>query len=66
IPLGRARQNVVDAFERSYLAELLEATHGRIKDAAQWAGITPRQLHKLMSRHGLQRRDFRTQGKKVN
>jgi DNA-binding NtrC family response regulator len=66
IPLGRARQNVVDAFERDYLAELLEATHGRIKDAAQWAGITPRQLHKLMSRHGLQRRNFRSPSKKVN
>jgi DNA-binding NtrC family response regulator len=66
LSLGRARQNVVDAFERAYLAELLEATHGRIKDAAQWAGVTPRQLHKLMSRHGLQRRDFRTPGKKGN
>jgi DNA-binding NtrC family response regulator len=66
LSLGRARQNVVDAFERSYLTELLEATNGRIKDAAQWAGITPRQLHKLMSRHGLQRRDFRAPGRKGN
>jgi DNA-binding NtrC family response regulator len=66
LALGRARQNVVDAFERSYLTELLEATHGRIKDAAQWAGVTPRQLHKLMSRHGLQRRSFCPTGKKGN
>ncbi|MBI9078797.1 MAG: sigma-54-dependent Fis family transcriptional regulator [Pseudodesulfovibrio sp.] len=63
VALGRARQNVVDSFEKEYLSELLRATNGTIKDAAQWAGITPRQLHKLMSRHGLQRRNFRTPSK---
>ncbi|MBI9112171.1 sigma-54-dependent Fis family transcriptional regulator [Maridesulfovibrio ferrireducens] len=62
--IGRARQLVVDKFEKAYLSELLEATHGKIKEAAKWAGITPRQLHKLMSRHGLQRRSFRPPEKK--
>ncbi|SMF03507.1 sigma-54 interaction domain-containing protein [Desulfovibrio gilichinskyi] len=62
--IGRARQIVVDKFEKEYLSELLEASHGKIKDAAKWAGITPRQLHKLMNRHGLQRRQFRLPVKK--
>jgi len=59
VALGRARQNVVDKFEKEYLTELLRATNGKIKEAAQWAGVTPRQLHNLMSRHGLQRHNFR-------
>ena len=59
LSLGQARQIVVDRFEQAYLAELLRATHGKIKDAAHRAGVTPRQLHKLMARHGLQRRTFR-------
>ena len=66
IALGKARQNVVDKFEKEYLTELLIATHGRIKDASQWAGVTPRQLHKLISRHGLHRKDFRSQSQKMN
>ena len=66
IALGKARQNVVDKFEKEYLTELLTATHGRIKDAAQWAGVTPRQLHKLISRHGLHRKDFRSSLQKTN
>ncbi len=64
LPLGRARQEVVDRFERAYLTELLDTTHGRIKDAAKWAGVTPRQLHKLMARHGLKRSAFRPVEKK--
>ena len=60
LALGRARQNVVDRFELAYLTALLEATHGKINEAAHRAGVTPRQLHKLMTRHGLQRRTFRT------
>ena len=64
LPLGRARQEVVDRFERAYLNELLAATHGRIKDAAKWAGVTPRQLHKLMTRHNIRRSDFRAAQKR--
>lgn len=64
LPLGRARQEVVDRFEHEYLCELLSATHGRIKEAAQWAGITPRQLHKLMARHNLRRCSFRDVAKR--
>ena len=32
---------------------------GRIADTARAAGLSPRQLHKLMRRHGLHKEDFR-------
>ena len=59
LPLKEARQIAVDRFERQYLASLLEQCFGVIKDTAGRAGITTRQLNKLMNRHGLERRSFR-------
>ena len=59
LPLKDARQMAVDKFEKQYLTVLLEQCNGSIKDTAARAGITPRQLNKLMHRHGLQRKKFR-------
>ncbi|SIN80384.1 sigma-54 dependent transcriptional regulator [Halodesulfovibrio marinisediminis] len=59
IPLGEARQNVIDQFEYIYLTELLQATKGRINQAAEQAGITTRQIHKLMQKHKLKKEDFK-------
>lgn len=58
LPLKKARQISVDRFEKQYLSSLLEQCNGVIKVTAHKAGITTRQLNKLMSRHGLKRRDF--------
>ena len=55
--LSQASQMAVDAFERSYLVALLAQTQGKINPAAQKAGITPRQLSRLLSKHGLNTRD---------
>jgi len=49
----------VDEAERIYLKQQLAAHDGRIDATAQAAGITPRQLHKLMTKHGLRKEDFR-------
>lgn len=45
--------------ELAYLRRQLEAHRGRIGATAKAAGITPRQLHKLMRRHGLTKELFR-------
>jgi DNA-binding NtrC family response regulator len=45
--------------ERNYLAELLEYTGGRIGEAAQFAGLTPRALYNKMKIHGLKKEDFK-------
>ncbi|WP_285905237.1 sigma-54-dependent transcriptional regulator [Pseudodesulfovibrio pelocollis] len=59
LPLREARQITVEGFEKQYLSAVLEECGGRIADAARRAGITTRQLNKLMNRHGLTRRQFR-------
>jgi DNA-binding NtrC family response regulator len=59
LPLREARQITVDRFEKQYLSSVLEQCGGRITEAARQAGITTRQLNKLMNRHGLTRRQFR-------
>jgi DNA-binding NtrC family response regulator len=59
--LATVRRRALDDVERSYLRRQLEAHRGRIGATAQAAGITPRQLHKLMVKHGLKKEEFRAQ-----
>lgn len=59
LPLARARQQAVAAFEKQYLRRLLTIHAGKINQSAAAAGITPRQLHTLLSRHGLRKEHFK-------
>ncbi len=59
LSLSEARQQAVDDFEKTYLHGLLSRCSGSIKETASQAGITPRQLHKLMTRHKLRKEDYR-------
>ncbi|BDQ37058.1 Fis family transcriptional regulator [Pseudodesulfovibrio nedwellii] len=59
LPIKEARQITIDKFEKQYLSSLLEQCNGIIKDSAEKAGISTRQLNKLIKRHGLERKDFR-------
>jgi len=45
--------------ERKYLVELLDYVDGRIGEAAQLAGLTPRALYNKMKIHGLKKEDFK-------
>ncbi|TKB10733.1 sigma-54-dependent Fis family transcriptional regulator [Desulforhopalus sp. IMCC35007] len=45
--------------ERKYLVELLDYTDGKIGEAAQLAGLTPRALYNKMKVHGLKKEDFK-------
>jgi DNA-binding NtrC family response regulator len=55
---SQARSNLVEHYEPLYLQQILAHAHGRIKDAAALAGLTPRALHYKMKRHGLHKEQF--------
>jgi DNA-binding NtrC family response regulator len=57
--LAVIRRHAVEDVERQYLIQQLTAHGGRIDATAETAGITPRQLHKLMTKHGLKKEDYR-------
>jgi transcriptional regulator with GAF, ATPase, and Fis domain len=59
-PLAEVRRRGADDIERQYLNELLSVHNGRLKTTAEAAGITPRQLHKLMKKHGIRKEDFKS------
>jgi len=57
--LADMRRIIVEEAERVYLKALLTKSAGRLKPAAQVAGITTRQLHKLMKKYGFRKEDFK-------
>jgi DNA-binding NtrC family response regulator len=59
LSLAEARRAAVEALERRYLEELLLRNRGKINLSAEHAGITSRQLHKLMKKYGLDKRVFK-------
>lgn len=56
---AQTRQALIERHEPQYLRQVLEHAHGRIKDAAALAGLTPRALHAKMKRYGLRKEQFR-------
>jgi transcriptional regulator with GAF, ATPase, and Fis domain len=69
IPLGMTgtlasvRSEAISAAERRYLLQLLAVHHGRIDSSARAAGITPRQLRKLLRKHEIRKGDFKTKAR---
>jgi DNA-binding NtrC family response regulator len=57
--LAEVRARTVDQAEQLYLRELLTVHAGRIGATARAAGISARQLHRLMTRHGISKEDFK-------
>jgi DNA-binding NtrC family response regulator len=57
--LADVRQRAVAEAERQYLTELLARHNGRINPSAAQAGISTRQLHKLLTRHGIRKERFK-------
>jgi DNA-binding NtrC family response regulator len=60
VTLSEARRRGTEEIERRYLREVLSVQKGRIKTTAETAGITPRQLHKLMTKYGIRKEEFRS------
>jgi DNA-binding NtrC family response regulator len=58
-PFREVKQETIDAFERSYLTELLRAHRGNLAQAARAAGMDRKNLWALVERHGLDRARFK-------
>jgi len=48
-----AKQNVIDAFERNYLVDLLRKHHGHIGHSAQEAGADRKTIERMLKKHAL-------------
>jgi DNA-binding NtrC family response regulator len=58
--LAEVRRKGIEDVERNYLKELLARNKGKVKESAEAAGITTRQLHKLMAKYGIHKEEYRT------
>lgn len=58
--LMQARQRGVEEIERNYLKDVLSRHKGRIGESAEAAGISTRQLNKLMNKYGIRKEEFKT------
>ncbi len=59
LSLAEARRHIIEDFERQYLKTLFARSKGRVNRAAQDAGISSRQLNKLMVKYGIQKEAFK-------
>jgi DNA-binding NtrC family response regulator len=59
LTLAEARRRNIASVERQYLKEVLALYKGRISNTAKMAGISARQLHKLMKKYGIRKEDFK-------
>jgi DNA-binding NtrC family response regulator len=57
--LAETRQKSLNEIERNYLKEQLALNNGKINKTAEIAGISTRQLHKLLKKHGIQKEEFK-------
>lgn len=59
LTLAEARGIALHRFEKSYIHELLQRNRGRINLSAQKAGITTRQLNRLLTRYGIDKKHYK-------
>ena len=57
--LGEFRQKSIEDAERLYLKNALKDNKGKIKDTAATAGITTRQLSKLLKKYEIKKEEFK-------
>ncbi|HSH75469.1 MAG TPA: sigma-54 dependent transcriptional regulator, partial [Longimicrobiales bacterium] len=62
VTLAEARETAREAFERRYLDAQLRRCAGRIDRTAAACGITPRQLHKLLTRYEMRKETYKRSG----
>lgn len=63
MPLSQARKLALEDFERRYLKDLVTRNRGRINASAAEAGVSTRQLHKLMSKYGIRKEQYKHNGR---
>ena len=59
LTLADARQRGIEEIERNYLKDVLARNKGIINESARDAGISSRQLNKLMNRYGIRKEEFK-------
>ncbi len=59
LSLEKVRKQGIKSIEQSYLKQLLALNKGRIDKTAGNAGISTRQLHKLLSRYGIKKEEYK-------
>jgi DNA-binding NtrC family response regulator len=59
LTLAQVRRRSIETIEQHYLKDLLTSQRGRIQRTAEAAGISSRQLHKLMKKYALRKEDFK-------
>jgi DNA-binding NtrC family response regulator len=57
--LAEVRRSAIEKVEKRYLKELLASKKGKIRESAEVAGVTTRQLHKLLTKYGIKKEDFK-------
>lgn len=59
LPLAEARRLSVSRFEARYIRELILRNRGKVNRSAEQAGISTRQLHKLMLKYGIRKEAYK-------
>ena len=59
LTLTQVRQCGVEDIERNYLKKVLTRHKGKIAESAAVAGISTRQINKLMNKYGIRKEDFK-------
>ncbi len=54
LPYHEAKEQLVDAFEKRYLEDLLERCEGNLSKAARDAGVDRKTIARMLKRHGIQ------------
>jgi DNA-binding NtrC family response regulator len=57
--LAEVRQRGIAEIERSYLIDVLTRHRGKIRESARTAGVSTRQIHKLMQKYALRKERFK-------
>ena len=66
LPLAEVRQEAIESIERQYLKQLLAEFKGKIEASALAAGMGVRQLHKLLTKHKIEKGEYKTSGRKID
>lgn len=57
--IAYVRRKAIQEAENAYLRDLMSENRGKIKKSAEIAGISTRQLHKLLTKYGIHKEEFK-------
>jgi DNA-binding NtrC family response regulator len=54
------RRTTYEKVEREYLIALLTGNRGKINETARIAGVTPRQINKLLTKYSIRKEEYKS------